>query len=75
MKEPSGLPYTILVTNGRLLTEEKYLALRALGMNQFSISLDFPDSSHDDFRHSPGLYAHLEKLVPALAATATTTWR
>jgi len=67
VKEPSGLPYTILVTNGRLLTEEKYLALRPLGLNQISISLDFPDSRHDDFRRSPGLYAHLEKLVPALA--------
>ena len=67
VKEPNGLPYTILVTNGRLLTEEKYLALRPLGINQFSISLDFPDSRHDDFRRSPGLYAHLEKLVPALA--------
>jgi len=68
VKEPSGLPYTILVTNGRLLTEEKYLALRALGVNQFSISLDFPDARHDDFRRSPGLYDHLSKLVPALAA-------
>src|SRR5208283_1812487 len=47
VKEPSGLPYTILVTNGRLFTEEKYLALRALGVNQFSISLDFPDARHD----------------------------
>jgi len=67
VKEPSGLPYTILVTNGRLLTEEKYLALRPLGINQISISLDFPDPRHDEFRRSPGLYAHLEKLVPALA--------
>ena len=67
VKEPSGLPYTILVTNGRLFTEEKYLALRPLGINQFSISLDFPDSRHDDFRRSAGIYAHLEKLVPALA--------
>jgi MoaA/NifB/PqqE/SkfB family radical SAM enzyme len=68
VKEPSGLPYTILVTNGRLLTEEKYLALRALGVNQFSLSLDFPDDRHDAFRRSPGLYAHLAKLVPTLAA-------
>ena len=68
VKEPSGLPYTILVTNGRMFTEEKYLALRALGVNQFSISLDFPDTRHDGFRKSPGLYAHLAKLVPALAA-------
>ena len=68
VKEPSGLPYTILVTNGRLFTEEKYLALRALGVNQFSISLDFPDARHDSFRKSPGLYEHLSRLVPALAA-------
>ncbi len=67
VKEPSGLPYTILVTNGRLLTEEKYLALRALGVNQFSISIDFPDERHDEFRRLPGLYAHLAKLVPTLA--------
>jgi len=67
VKEPSGLPYTILVTNGRLLTEAKYLTLRSLGVNQFSVSLDFPDARHDDFRRSPGLYAHLAKLVPMLA--------
>ena len=68
VKEPSGLPYLILVTNGRLFSEEKYLALRALGVNQFSISLDFPDERHDAFRKSPGLYTHLAKLVPTLAA-------
>ena len=68
VKEPSGLPYTILVTNGRLFTEEKYLALRALGVNQFSISMDFPDERHDRFRRLPGLYEHLSKLVPTLAA-------
>jgi len=68
VKEPSGLPYTILVTNGRLLTEEKYLTLRDLGVNQFSISLDFPDQRHDSFRQLPGLYEHLSQLVPKLAA-------
>jgi MoaA/NifB/PqqE/SkfB family radical SAM enzyme len=68
VKEPSGLPYTILVSNGRLFTEEKYLALRALGVNQFSFSLDFPDERHDGFRQSPGLYQHLSKLIPTLAA-------
>jgi MoaA/NifB/PqqE/SkfB family radical SAM enzyme len=67
VKEPGGLPYTILVTNGRLLTETKYLELRALGVNQFSVSLDFPDERHDDFRRSPGLFRHLGRLVPALA--------
>ncbi len=67
IKEPSGLPYTILVSNARLMTEMKYLTLRALGVNQFSISLDFPDERHDDFRQSPGLYKHLEKLIPAMS--------
>jgi len=67
IKEPSGLPYTILVTNARLLTEEKYLKLRSLGVNQFSISMDFPDERHDEFRCLPGLFAHLEKLVPTLS--------
>jgi MoaA/NifB/PqqE/SkfB family radical SAM enzyme len=68
VKEPSGMPYTILVTNGRLFTEEKYLALRKLGVNQFSISLDFPDERHDAFRRLPGLYDHLSKLVPKLVS-------
>ena len=68
VKEPSGLPYTILVTNGRLFSEEKYQRLRGLGVNQFSISLDFPDERHDAFRRSPGLFAHLSTLVPRLAA-------
>ena len=67
IKEPSGLPYTILVSNARLMTELKYLTLRALGVNQFSISLDFPDERHDDFRQSPGLFRHLSKLIPAMA--------
>jgi MoaA/NifB/PqqE/SkfB family radical SAM enzyme len=68
IKEPCGLPYTILVTNGRLFSEEQYLALRKLGVNQFSISLDFPDERHDAFRRLPGLYQHLAELVPRLAA-------
>lgn len=70
IKEPSGLPYVILVTNGRLFSEEKYLELRELGVNQFSISLDFPDERHDDFRGSPGLFKHLSELVPALGRHA-----
>ncbi len=49
------------------MTEEKYLALREAGIDQFSVSLDFPDERHDDFRVYPGLYRHLEDLVPRLA--------
>src|SRR6185369_14749436 len=31
------------------------------------VSLDFPDELHDDFRCYPGLYRHLEDLIPRLA--------
>ena len=61
-----GTPYTILVSNWSLMTEEKYLALREAGIDQFSVSLDFPDERHDDFRLLPGLYKHLEDLIPRL---------
>jgi MoaA/NifB/PqqE/SkfB family radical SAM enzyme len=67
VKEPSGLPYLILVSNARLMTEEKYLHLRALGVNQFSISMDFPDERHDEFRRSPGLFRHLSDIIPKMA--------
>ena len=67
IKGGSKLPYTILVSNWSLMTQEKYLALREAGIHQFSVSLDFPDERHDDFRAYPGLYRHLEDLVPRLA--------
>lgn len=64
----SRLPYTILVSNWSLMTEEKYLALREAGIYQFSVSLDFPDERHDEFRRHPGLYKRLSQLMPRLAA-------
>jgi len=67
IKNGAGVPYTILVSNWSLMTAEKYLALADAGIDQFSVSLDFPDERHDDFRACPGLYRHLEDLVPRLA--------
>lgn len=67
IKLPNGLPYIIFVTNGALLDESKYVELKQAGVNQFSVSLDFPDKRHDDFRRFRGLYAHLEKVIPRLA--------
>jgi MoaA/NifB/PqqE/SkfB family radical SAM enzyme len=68
IKNGSGIPYTILVSNWSEMTEEKYLALREAGIDQFSVSLDFPDQRHDDFRVYPGLFDHLRDLMPRLAA-------
>ena len=49
IKQDSGLPYTILVSNWSMMNKERYLALRQAGINQFSVSLDFPDERHDQF--------------------------
>lgn len=67
VKQPDGLPYLIFVSNAALLTEAKYVALKDAGVNQFSISLDFPDARHDRFRGFEGLFQHLSNLVPTLA--------
>jgi len=63
----SGVKYVILVTNGALLNESNYLQLREAGVDQFSVSLDFPDVRHDEFRRRPGLYKRLEQTLPRLA--------
>jgi len=63
----AGVRYMILVTNGVLLNESNYLQLREAGVNQFSVSLDFPDERHDEFRRRPGLYKRLEQTLPRLA--------
>lgn len=67
IKSDGRIPYTILVSNWSEMTEELYLKLHKAGVDQFSVSLDFPDNRHDDFRGYPGLYSHLSDLVPRLA--------
>lgn len=67
VKQPSGFPYIIFVTNGFLLNESNYLELKRAGVNQFSVSLDFPDERHDEFRRLTGLYSHLDQTIPHLA--------
>ncbi len=62
-----GVQYAILVTNGALLNENNYLQLHEAGVDQFSVSLDFPDERHDEFRRRPGLYRRLEQTLPKLA--------
>jgi len=68
IKRSDGLPFTILVSNWSLMTEQRYHALRSAGVDEFCVSLDFPDERHDDFRGHPGLFKHLDNIVPKLAA-------
>jgi len=65
---PGKPPLLALVTNASLLTEKNYLELREAGIREFSISLDFPDERHDDFRRIPGLFKRLDRLIPRLRA-------
>lgn len=66
LKIPNSAPYIILTTNGVLLTKEKYFSLRQAGVDEFSLSLDFPDNRHDDFRRVPGLFNRIENLMEEL---------
>lgn len=68
IKNSSGVPYLILVSNWSHMTLEKYQELHEAGVDQFSFSLDFPDDRHDTFRGYPGLYSHLCDIVPQAAA-------
>lgn len=68
IKLESGLPYIILVSSWSLMTVEKYEQLREAGVDQFSVSLDFPDQRHDDFRRFPRLYERLNNVMPRCAA-------
>ena len=67
VKRSDATPYLILVTNGLLLNEVNYLQLHEAGVNQFSVSLEFPDERQDEFRGRAGLYKHLEETLPRLA--------
>jgi MoaA/NifB/PqqE/SkfB family radical SAM enzyme len=50
------------------MTVQRYQELRQAGADEFCVSLDFPDERHDDFRGLPGLYRHLNEVVPKAAA-------
>jgi len=62
----NNAPYIVVTTNGTLLTKEKYQSLREAGVDEFSLSLDFPDERHDDFRGVPGLFKKIESLLKGI---------
>ena len=66
MKRPNRAPYIVVTTNGIMLNKKRYQSLREAGVDQFSLSLDYPDERHDEFRGSKGLFQRIEKLVKEL---------
>ncbi len=66
IKRPSGLPMVVCVSNWWLMTEERFDSLDEAAVSLFSISLDFPDERHDEFRRLPGLFAKMNDIIPYL---------
>jgi MoaA/NifB/PqqE/SkfB family radical SAM enzyme len=66
MAVPGGLPFMVVVTNAAALSVEKYLKLRRAGIHQFSVSLDFPDERHSEFRRIPGLFDKMNRTIPEI---------
>jgi MoaA/NifB/PqqE/SkfB family radical SAM enzyme len=66
IRQPNGIPFIVFVTNGALLHRDRFRRLRSIGVDQFSVSLDFPDERHDAFRAIPGLFARIFQLLEGL---------
>ncbi len=67
LANPGGLPWLVVVSNGSQLTLERFQRLKSAGMHQLSLSIDFPDDRHSEFRRIPGLFAHMNEIVPRCA--------
>ncbi|MFP4083106.1 MAG: radical SAM protein [Candidatus Aminicenantes bacterium] len=66
LRRPKKAPYMVVTTNGALLDKPRYTRLRQAGVDEFSLSLDYPDERHDEFRGIPGLFGRIENLVHSL---------
>jgi len=64
-------PHVVLTTNGALLTKERHQRLREAGVCDFSLSFDYPDERHDDFRRIPGLFGRIDTLMRGLSSNGT----
>ena len=69
MVKPGRLPWMVVVTNASQLTPERFLELKQAGMHQLSVSIDFADDRHSEFRRIPGLFEHMDKVIPECAKT------
>lgn len=63
IRSPDKPPFIVLTTNATRLTRERYERLRRAGVDEFSISFDYPDERHDEFRRVPGLFSRIENLL------------
>jgi MoaA/NifB/PqqE/SkfB family radical SAM enzyme len=66
---PNRAPFIVVTTNATLLNLDRYRSLKEAGVDEFSISLDYPDERHDEFRGVPGLFRKIEKLIEELGSS------
>ena len=66
LKRENAVLYVAMTTNAALLSRKRYQSLREAGVDRFSISVDYPDERHDEFRGLPGLFRKIESLVAEL---------
>lgn len=67
LARPGRLPWLVVVTNASQLSVDRFLRLKRAGMHQLSVSIDFPDERHDEFRRIPGLFERMNEAIPACA--------
>lgn len=65
---PSRAPFIVVTTNATLLSLDRYRSLKEAGVDEFSVSFDYPDERHDEFRGVPGLFRKIEKLIEDLGS-------
>lgn len=68
MRSRDPVAVFVITTNAQILNEEKYLQLREAGIDQFSLSLDYPDERQNEFRQLRNNFEHMAQLVPKLAS-------
>jgi len=67
MRRRDPVAVFVITTNVQILNEERYLELRDAGIDQFSLSLDYPDERQNEFRNLKNNFEHIADLVPKLA--------
>jgi MoaA/NifB/PqqE/SkfB family radical SAM enzyme len=69
---PGRLPWIVVISNASQLDPDRFRRLKAAGMHQLSLSIDFPDDRHSAFRRIPGLFARMDEMVPKCVAIGET---
>jgi MoaA/NifB/PqqE/SkfB family radical SAM enzyme len=68
MRRQDKVAVFVRTSNVQILNEERYLKLREAGIDQFSLSLDYPDERQNEFRRLKNNFEHMSELLPRLAS-------